>query len=253
MAGASEIVREGVSALYDVDTLRRWSQTFRRRGIVKLTDLLRPEVRAATRKEAEALLALFGERRDLRLATTDYTRRSMSVVPSEAISDNSAFIRSVYDDETLVHTLSSIARQQLFPCPKRDEEFLISCHEKPGDTHGWHWGDYSFALIWVLVAPDIETGGLLQCVPHTDWDKSSPGIHRYLCENPIDTYYFESGDVYFLRTDTTLHRTLPLRRETTRIMLNMTWAAQKDLDRQITGDDRWWDDASVSAALATEV
>jgi hypothetical protein len=85
-------------------------------------------------------------------------------------------------------------------------------------------------------------------VPHTNWNKAAPNIHRYLCENPINTYYFASGDVYFLRTDTTLHRTIPLQRDVTRIMLNMTWASDDDLRRSFTDDDRWWDDADVAAA-----
>jgi hypothetical protein len=103
-------------------------------------------------------------------------------------------------------------------------------------------------LIWVLVAPDIDAGGLLQCVPHTDWDKSAPRIFQHLVENPIETYHFSSGDVYFLKTDTTLHRTIPLRRDVTRIILNLTWASTTDMQRTLSEDDRWWDNADVTAA-----
>ena len=102
----------------------------------------------------------------------------------------------------------------------------------------------------MLRSPARDVGGLLQCVPHTNWDKASPEIHRYLCENPINTYYFASGDVYFLRTDTTLHRTIPLRSDATRIMLNMTFASQKDLDRDVTEEDRWWADANAAATVS---
>jgi len=230
--------------------LRDWSQQFRRFGIMTATDLVPKEVREAVLAEAEQLLDEFAERRDLRLATTDYTPRAMSVVPSETIASKGSLITALYRSAPLLEALQTIACEELFPCPRQDEEYLISRHEKAGDTHGWHWGDFSFALIWVLLAPPLEDGGLLQCVPHTDWDKSSPGILRYLCRNPINTYYFASGDIYFLRTDTTLHRTIPLQVDTTRIMLNMTFASAKDLDRPVSEDDRWWDDGEVAKAAS---
>lgn len=230
--------------------IMRLSHRYHRSGIVTVTDLLRSETRKAVRREAERLLEKYAERRDLRLATTDYTRRSMSVVPSEMIAGDSELVTSIYQNEELLKTLESIAGEKLHPCPKADEEFLITRQERSGDTHGWHWGDFSFAMIWILQAPPIDIGGLLQCVPHTQWDKTAPRINNYLVENPIDTYYFQTGDVYFLRTDTTLHRTIPLREDATRIILNMTWASAQDLSRNLDADDRWWDDANVSAATA---
>lgn len=232
----------------DPQILTNWSQQFRRFGIVKVTDLISAETRQAVRQEAERLLSGSAERRDLRLATTDYTPRSMSVVPSEVIAARSELITTLYHAPELLEPLQTIADEAMFPCPQKDEEFLISRHERAGDTHGWHWGDFSFALIWVLLAPPMEDGGLLQCVPHTKWDKDSPRVLQYLCDNPINTYYFASGDVYFLRTDTTLHRTIPLESDTTRIMLNMTFASDQDRSREVKDEDRWWDDADVAAA-----
>jgi hypothetical protein len=230
--------------------IRRMSHRFHRHGIVTVTDLVLPQIRETVREEAQRLLEEYAERRDLRLATTEFTRRSMSVVPSETIAGNSDLVNSIYQSRDLLQALKAIAGEELHPCPKADEEFLITRQEKRGDTHGWHWGDFSFALIWILQAPPIDVGGLLQCVPHTEWDKESPRINSYLVENPINTYYFASGTLYFLRTDTTLHRTIPLREDATRIILNMTWASSQDLNRKLNADDRWWDDAAVSAATA---
>lgn len=236
----------------DRQELGRMSGHFHRYGMVTVSDLIDPRIRERVQAEADRLLASHAERRDLRLATTGLTRRSMSVVPSELIERDSELITFLYSHPELVRALGTIAGEQLHTCPKKDENFLITRQERRGDTHGWHWGDFGFALIWVLRAPPIDAGGLLQCVPHTAWDKSEPGINRYLVENPIHSYHFESGDLYFLRTDTTLHRTVPLREDATRIILNMTWAARRDLDRDISADDRWWDDADVPAASAIE-
>lgn len=241
---------EGACREIDKETLLAWSHKFHRHGIVTVTDMLSATLRQDLTSEAESLLYRHAERRDLTLATTDHSPRRMSVVPSETIGAHGQLIPSIAKNETLLSMLESIAGEPMLTCPQSDELYLISRHERKGDTHGWHWGDFSFAMIWVLRAPPLEVGGLLQCVPHTSWNKESPQIHRYLIENPINTYYFASGEVYFLRSDTTLHRTIPLREDATRIMLNMTWASQKDLKRTIKGDDRWWADAEASASVS---
>jgi hypothetical protein len=227
----------------------RLCQQFRQHGFIKVGDVVPPELRVGMRTEALRLLEMSPERRDLKLATTDYTPRKMSVVRSEIIAEHSLLVNTVYRSEHVLKFLTDIAREPLFPCPSKDEEFLITKHEKKGDTHGWHWGDFSFALIWILETPPIDYGGMLQCIPHTDWDKSEPRIHEYLCENQITTYGFVTGDIYFLRTDTTLHRTIPLNRDATRIILNMTWASTKDLSRDMVVDDRWWEHTDASAAV----
>lgn len=217
-------------------------------GIVDVTGIVPPETFRAIRAEALGLIDRFAERRDLRLATTGNTRRSMSVVRSEDVGDNSSLVRSLYTSRTLLDPLEQITGEPLFACPKRDEEFLITKQHRRGDTHGWHWGDYRYAMIWILEAPPLASGGSLQCVPHTSWDKSDPRILDYLTDRPIDTYGFSAGQIYLLKTDTTLHRTIPLTEDATRIILNMTWASADDLQRRLVGDDRWWEDQSVSAA-----
>jgi hypothetical protein len=224
-------------------------QQFRRYGFIKVPEVVPGELRAAMKEEAVRLLDLSSERRDLKLATTDYTPRKMSVVRSEIIAEHSRLVNATYRSEPILKFLAYIAREPLYSCPSKDEEFLITRHEKKGDTHGWHWGDFSFALIWILETPPISYGGMLQCIPHTDWDKTEPRIHEYLCENQIKTYGFVSGDIYFLRTDTTLHRTIPLNRDATRIMLNMTWASNKDLSRELVVDDRWWEHTDAREAV----
>jgi len=224
-------------------------QRFRSHGFIKVPEIVPPELRAEARREALRLLDGAAERRDLKLATTDYTPRKMSVVRSEVIAESSPLINALYRSGAVLEFLTAVTREPLYACPSKDEEFLISRHERRGDTHGWHWGDFSFALIWILETPPIEYGGMLQCVPHTDWDKTDPRIHEYLCRNQITTYGFVSGDIYFLRTDTTLHRTVPLNRDATRIMLNMTWASGKDLARAVVEDDRWWEHTDARAAV----
>ncbi len=217
-------------------------------GFVKLRSIVDDGLRERVKNEVNSLIERQLERRDLHLATTDNTPRYMSVVRSEFIAENSPLINALSKSEVMLKTLSLIAAEQIVASVSKDEEYLITKQERKGDTHGWHWGDYSFALIWIIETPPIAKGGMLQCVPHTSWDKSNPRIHELLCSNPIATYGFVTGDIYFLRTDTTLHRTIPLNEDATRIILNMTWAAEKDLTRNLHGNDRWWEDQHAEAA-----
>lgn len=221
---------------------------FARDGFIKLRDIVDDDVREEITAEVKSLIECQLERRDLHLATTDNTPRYMSVVRSEFIAENSPLINALSKSDVLLGTLSQIAGTRIVPSVSKDEEYLITQQERKGDTHGWHWGDYSFALIWIIETPPVAKGGMLQCVPHTSWDKANPRIHELLCSNPIATYGFKTGDIYFLRTDTTLHRTIPLNEDATRIILNMTWAAEKDLSANLHGNDRWWEDQHVEAA-----
>jgi len=221
---------------------------FSRNGFIKLRDVVSDTLRQQVTREVKKLIDRQIERRDLHLATTDYTPRYMSVVRSEFIAENSELICALSKCESMLAMLSVIADTNIIASVSKDEEYLITQQERKGDTHGWHWGDYSFALIWIIETPPISKGGMLQCVPHTTWDKSNPRIHEILCSNPIATYGFETGDIYFLRTDTTLHRTVPLNEDATRIILNMTWADEKHLDRNLHGNDRWWENEHAEAA-----
>ncbi|MBW4632691.1 MAG: hypothetical protein KME30_12575 [Iphinoe sp. HA4291-MV1] len=217
--------------------------------MIKIPEVMPLEIRKSMKEEALRLLELYAERRDLKLATTGNTPRKMSVVTSETIAANSEFINTIYRSKALLSFLEALAGEPLLPCPSKDEEFLITRQEKSGDTHGWHWGDYRFALIWILETPPTEYGGMLQCVPHTNWDKSNPKIHEYLCQNLIKTYGFVSGDIYFLKADTTLHRTVPLNHDAIRIMINMTWGCEDDLKKQMITNDRWWAEKEVEAGV----
>jgi hypothetical protein len=184
------------------------------------------------------------------LSTTDNTPRRMSVVKSEEIEE-SELIASLSRSKVLLDFLGGVTREEIIPQVSDDERYLITHQEFKSDTHGWHWGDYSFALIWALRMPPLAHGGMLQCVPHTHWDKSHPRINEILCERQIDTHGLASGDLYLLRTDTTLHRTVPLTEDgSVRTILNMTWAADRDLKKPLVGDDRWWENPEATAAHA---
>jgi hypothetical protein len=210
------------------------SQHYRREGYVKIPELAPPDVKDLVTDEVHRLLALHARRIDIRLKATSDTPRRMSTVGRRGIVADGRVIPEIYQSQAMMDFLSRLARERVILCPFEDEQFVLTKQERTGDTHGWHWGDFSFTLIWIIQAPPIEKGGMLQCVPHTDWDKADPRVHQYLIDHPIRSYHHETGDIYFLRSDTTLHRTVPLEEDCTRIILNTCWASEADAERAAT-------------------
>ncbi|MFY4722110.1 HalD/BesD family halogenase [Streptomyces sp. LaBMicrA B280] len=211
-----------------------YSQQFRREGYVKLRGLVPEELFAEVTAEVNGLLDEHARRIDIELKETGNSPRKMHTVSAPDISRASQLIPAIYDSASIRDVLGQIAQADVLPCPWEGEKYVVIRQDKPGDTHGWHWGDFSYTLIWIIEAPGPEVGGMLQCVPHTNWDKQNPRVHEYLQSNPIRTYANATGDLYFLRSDTTLHRTIPLSKPATRIILNTCWASAADVARPTT-------------------
>ncbi|GAA2321343.1 ArpA protein [Streptomyces caniferus] len=250
-----ETIGKFLAENYTPERVEQLADRFFHKGVVKFDEsarLVPAEIMTAVQAEADRLIDAHKERRDLLLRTTGNTPRKMSVVKSEDI-EQSELIRTIATSESFLGFLGRIAREPIIPQVSTDERYLITHQEFKADTHGWHWGDYSFALIWALRMPPISCGGMLQAVPHTHWDKSNPRINETLCERQIDTHGLVSGDLYLQRTDTTLHRTVPLTEDgAARTILNMTWAGERDLDKPLIGNDRWWENPEAKAAQAVK-
>ncbi|MFH8407557.1 ArpA protein [Streptomyces sp. NPDC018019] len=248
-----ETIGKFLAENYTPERIEQLADRFFHKGVVKFDEnarLVPPEIMSAVQAEADRLVGEHKERRDLLLRTTGNTPRKMSVVKSEDI-ERSELIRTIATSEPFLGFLGRIAREPIIPQVSTDERYLITHQEFKADTHGWHWGDYSFALIWALRMPPVSCGGMLQAVPHTHWDKSNPRINETLCERQIDTHGLVTGDLYLQRTDTTLHRTVPLTEDgAARTILNMTWAGERDLDKPLIGNDRWWENPEAKAAQA---
>ena len=178
--------------------------------------------------EGKKLLEEYSIRRDIKIEQTENSPRKMSNVSQKEIAEFGQIIPEVYESKSLMNLLGRLAQDTLIPCPWEDEKYIITKQERVGDTHGWHWGDYSHTLIWVVEAPPLDFGGMLQCVPHTTWNKDKANVNHYLVNNSIKSYYHPSGSVYFLKSDTTLHRTVPLSQKGTRIIVNTCWGSIKD-------------------------
>lgn len=253
MKNLDSILTQHFKQTFSEQDISTRSQIFSREGFVKIPNIVNDTLKQQVHTEIKSLLDTHSERRNLTLATTDHTPRYLSIVKSEVISKNSPLLMALRSNPVLLQFLKAITQEELHLKVTEDEEFVITKQEFQGDTHGWHWGDYSFALIWIVDVPAVAAGGMLQCIPHTRWNKDNAQINQYLCDNPIKTYSFVPGDIYLLKADTTLHRTVPLTQDCRRVMLNMTWASERDYAKlALQEDDRWWENIHASKAHHTD-
>jgi hypothetical protein len=207
---------------------------FARDAFVDVSAAVPADWRTQAQAEVTAALDAHGVRRDVRIAATDESPRRYRVagrdVLATACPGAAAFYRSAY----LVSLIGTIAREPVVPVPYVPEELIATRLEAAGDTHGWHWDDYAFALVWVLRAPPPAAGAELEYVAGVPWCKAAPGVDAILAERETVRAPLAAGTVYLLRADTTLHRVTPLRRDALRDALCFSYAAQRDLGRTVS-------------------
>lgn len=233
------------------DPVDPWIETARRElkqfGCAVVSWLIPPEVRRAIGAEAVRLADRAGVRRDLVLSETDFTPRRMVNVARAQIVEHSSLIPWLYESEVLIETLALVVGHTVHRCPYEPEQFVITRLERSGDTHGWHWDDYSFALVWVAECPPATDGGFVEYVPNTLWDKHYPAIDQLLRERDVHRLEVGGGEVYLMLSKTTLHRVHPLR-QGRRTIVNMAYAAADELCEQISHEtmDTLWSSESNS-------
>ena len=204
---------------------------FSQTHVVPLSDLLPENLKSAFREEATQLLQSDAKRRDLTIESTGGTPRHYQSVGRDTIREQGTVIPAVFSSPNVLAFLSKVAGEQLHPVPYEPEEYILNSQNQTGDTHGWHWDDYSYALIWIVEAPDPLAGGRVEFIPHTNWNKEAP--REALCEilktREIHSRYIEAGSCYLMKANTTLHRIAPLTSNTRRTVVVYTFASEADL------------------------
>jgi hypothetical protein len=199
-----------------------------------LSDAIPADVRVRVADEVDAVLTATAVRRELAIAQTGMTPRRYSVATRASIAASCPLPASLYRSPELLALISQIAGERLVPVPYEPEEFIATRLERAGDTHGWHWDDYAYALVWVMQAPGPDCGGELEMVPDIGWCKADPRVEEILATRGVERRYLPARTVYLLRTDTTMHRVAPLRCDATRSVLCFSYATSLDLQRTIS-------------------
>jgi hypothetical protein len=214
--------------------LAGYAERFAAEDVVVLPGLCPPGLLDALRAEAFGLVDRHGASHSTSFAITDGTPRQMTTVGQPTIRAEGPLIDAFYFAPELLRLTSAVAGERLHTCPYPGEHYVISRLTRSGDTHGWHWDDYTYGIILVLEAPHYRDGGFVQAVPGTSWDKQNPDVHGALLSSVVRSYALDAGDAYLVKTDTTMHRVYPIRGAGRRTIVNMTLVNDRDLERQIT-------------------
>jgi len=205
-------------------------------GYVEIDRFAPPEIQAAVDREVRELVQSAAVRRDLVVPSTGNTPRRYSNVNRDEILRAGRLIPAVYWSASVRSLLCAITGQYLTPVPYAPEEYLISRLHKRGDTHGWHWDDYTYAFVWVVRAPRPESGGALQFVPNVEWNRDDPRPAEIAAESDVIECFPATGSAYLLKADTALHRVAPLERDDERSIICYTFGNSYDLVRPVSHD-----------------
>lgn len=214
-------------------TLAGYIADFEAGGLVNVKGLLPEDMWQQLADETNGIINDYGIKRNLTLEQSDNTRRALTTVGNTPCRENGPCMSAIYDSAEFHRFLSTIAGERVSMFPNPVEQLAVSLLTEPGDTHGWHWDDCSFALIWMIESPPPSFGGFTQCVPNTGHEKGRTNIFELLTKYPIQSHYFPQGSFYFFRSGTSLHQVHPLVKPARRLIINMDFVSDADLSRTL--------------------
>lgn len=207
---------------------------FRAESWVLLGHLLPPAWEQRAREEACGVLERRGVRRDLTVPETGNSPRRLRNVRQSEIAAETRALPSLYYAEATRALVSAVTESQAALCPFVPERFVLAAMSRAGDTHGWHWDDYAYSLVYLIDAPPPDAGGAVEYLPGIPWMKGRPRVDEYVAAGRLRSRRVESGEAYLLKGNTTLHRVAPLERDAMRVVYAMAYAHPDDLARPIT-------------------
>ncbi|TYP72370.1 HalD/BesD family halogenase [Paenibacillus methanolicus] len=210
---------------------------FGERDMVVFDGLLPERLRDEMQEEALRLLRQHGRRRELHIQETGNTPRYFNSAGRQAIAEHGRYIPAFFASEPIKRFLAEInAGKPLFPVPYEPEEYIINSQQAMGDTHGWHWDDYTFALIWIVEAPAEGEGALVEYIPRTEWDRDDKAncVQKILESHETSRVCIPQGHCYLMKANTTLHRISPLTGSSRRTVIVFTYASEEDFQKDIS-------------------
>lgn len=218
-------------AEHRLETLR---EQFRAESWVLLGRLLPAPWEQRAREEAWGVLERRGVRRDLTVPETGSSPRRMRNVRQSEIAAETSVLPSLYYAQGTRLLVSAVAGCEAMLCPFVPERFVLASMSRAGDTHGWHWDDYAYALVYLIDAPPPDAGAAVEYLPNVPWEKACPRVDEHVAAGRVRSRRVESGEAYLLKGNTTLHRVAPLERDAMRVVYAMAYADSGDLARPIT-------------------
>ncbi|MBJ7536731.1 HalD/BesD family halogenase [Marinomonas transparens] len=213
--------------------LANLKEKFKTCGLVNVRNILSKDMWKQLVSETNNIVKEHGIKRNISLEHSDNTRRALTTVGNELCRNNGPCMSAIYDNEAFLNFISEIAGERVSIFPNPVEQLAVSLMTEPGDTHGWHWDDCSFALIWMIECPPPSFGGFTQLVPNTGHEKGKTNIFEVLTQHSIESHYFPQESFYFFRSGNFLHQVHPLVKPTRRLIINMDFVSDSDLKRKL--------------------
>ncbi|WP_158920669.1 hypothetical protein [Streptomyces sp. NBRC 109706] len=213
-----------------IPELRRSYQTD---DYAELPAFMPEEIHATALKELEALFAEQAQRRDLIIKQSGNTPRKYSNIDRDALTQGSTVVPEIFRSTALYELLEAIVGEKVLPVPYVPEEYIAARLHKAGDVHGWHWDDYTWALVWIFKMPDEDNGGSLEYVKGVPWDQDNPRVEEFVSAGPVIRRHPAVGNAYLLKADTALHRVSTLRYDAERMIVCFSFATVADLEREV--------------------
>ncbi|MGB4074128.1 HalD/BesD family halogenase [Pseudomonas sp.] len=210
---------------YDTDSL---GNQLSQHGVVHLSGFLPRLLKQELTEEADELLSSHGRRVDVRIQSTGNTPRKYVSVSRNNVFEHAPLISQLYSDSGLIQFLAKLARSAVITCPYEPEQIVVNKMNEDGDTHGWHWDDYSYSLVLVLEAPERQNGAQVEYVDGTSWDKASAQVQHYLDTKTIQSLELASGSAYVLLGKRVMHRVSPLKGTDTRKIICFSYATEEE-------------------------
>lgn len=210
---------------YETESLGR---TLCEGGVVQLDGFLPAIVKDGITQEADELLRECGKRVNVLVKSTGNTPRKYVSVSRNDVFKNAPLIAQLYADPELMRFLAKLTSSEVIPSPYEPEQIVVNQMNEVGDTHGWHWDDYSYSVVFVLAAPSRQNGAQVEYVDGTSWDKDSAQVQHYLNTMPIHSLELKAGSAYVLLGKRVMHRVSPLLRDDTRKIICFSYAAEEE-------------------------
>jgi hypothetical protein len=221
------------NSIYSQATFANLKSDFVKFGIVNISSIFDGNFVAKLGKETLQLFYDKMQRKDFLMKYTENTPRNMFSVSERSIDELATLIPYFYYSKETARLISQIAEEPIDTLPWAGERYVINGLSQSNDTHGWHWDDYAYALIFIAKAPKQEQGGHVECVNNTCWNRENPNISSILAERKPTRHYFEDNSFYLMKSDTTLHRVAPLTESSLRVAIAMSWCNQADLIKEL--------------------
>lgn len=212
-------------ASYDVDLL---GTMLKKQGVVRLSGFLPADLKQDVTGEVDRLLEFHGRRVNVSVKSTGNTPRKYVSVSRTAVFEHASLISKLYSCLELNGFLERLTEGKVVECPYESEQVVVNHMSHVGDTHGWHWDDYSYSLVLVLEVPKQQSGGRVEYVNGTAWDKSSDLVQCYLETMELQSLELESGSAYLLLGKSVMHRVSPLLLPDTRKIICFTYATEEE-------------------------